>query len=150
MTYEDIKTFKKETTDPTLNKILKKVKLKEGKTIIDGIRITVSDGRLYGFDILFQLKGLTVSENKVVDFKEEFADVSMEEFLAVLSQYTVLGYGDFCAEDDQRPLEIHTTIKNAGDCVPIFEDLKGLKKIEYVNDCPEYEKMLREGLDIEP
>ena len=149
MTPEDIKKFKEETADPVMNKVLEKVELKEGQVIIDGIRITVSDGRSYGFDTLFQLKGLTISNGKVVDFAEEFADVPMEEFLAVLSEYTVLGYGDFCAEDDQKPLEVHTTIRNAGDCTPIFEDLKGLEKIKYVNDSPEYEKMLREGLGID-
>ena len=150
MTPEDIKKFKEETADPTLNKVLEKVELKEGQIIIDGIRITISDGRSYGFDTLFQLKGLTVSNGEIVDYAEEFADVPMEEFLAVLSEYTVLGYGDFCAEDHQRPLEVHTTIQNAGDCIPIFEDLKGLEEIKYVNDCPEYEKMLKEGLGIEP
>jgi hypothetical protein len=150
MTHEDIKNFKNETADPVMNKILEKVELKEGQIIIDGIRITVSDGRSYGFDTLFQLKGLTISNGEVVDYAEEFADVPMEEFLAVLSEYTVLGYGDFCAEDDQKPLEVHTTIKNAGDCTPIFEDLKGLEKIECVNECFEYEKMLKMGLGIEP
>ena len=89
MTPEDIKKFKEETADPVMNKVLEKVELKEGQVIIDGIRITVSDGRSYGFDTLFQLKGLTISNGKVVDFAEEFADVPMEEFLAVLSEYTV-------------------------------------------------------------
>lgn len=149
MTPEDIKKFKEETADRVLKKVLNTVELKEGQTIIDGIRITVSDGRSYGFDTLFQLKGLTISNGEVVDYAEEFADVPMEEFLAVLSEYTVLGYGDFCAEDDRRPLEVHTTIKNAGDCVPIFKDLKGLEKIKYVNDSPEYEKMLKMGIGID-
>ena len=143
MTHEDIKKFKEETADTVINKILEKVEPKEGQVIIDGIRITVSEGRSYGFDTLFQLKGLTVSNGEVVDYAEEFADIPIEEFLEVLSEYTVLGYGDFCAEDHQRPLEVHTTIKNAGDCTPIFEVLKGLEKIKYVNECPEYEKMLK-------
>ena len=141
MNYQDLKHFKETVHDKRMEQILSKTEIKEGQVFIDNINITYSDGRSYGFDVLYQISGAVYVNGNVEEFEEEYADISVEEFLAILEDKTVIGYGDFTVTNDEKPLTITTKIEFAVDCVPMFEELSKFKSLKYEKESLQYEKL---------
>lgn len=141
MNYQDLKHFKETVHDKCMEQILSKTEIKEGQVFIDNINITYSDGRSYGFDVLYQISGAVYVNGNVEKFEEEYADISVEEFLAILKDKTVIGYGDFTVTNDEKPLTITTKIEFAVDCVPMFEELSKFESLKYEKESLQYEKL---------
>ena len=141
MNYQELKHFKEEIHDKRMEQILNKTEINDGQVFIDNIKITYSDGRSYGFDVLYQIFGSVYIDGNVEEFEEEYADISVEEFLAILEDKTVIGYGDFSVIDDEKPLTIETKIEFAVDCASMFEDLAKFESLKYERESLQYEKL---------
>jgi hypothetical protein len=141
MNYQDLKNFKETVHDKRMQQILDKTEIKDGQVFIDNINIRYSDGRSYGFDILYLISGSVYIDGNVEEFEEEYADISVEEFLAILEDKIVIGYGDFTVTNDEKPLTITTKIEFAVDCSPMFEDLSKFESLKYEKESLQYEKL---------
>lgn len=141
MTPEELKRFKNEIADPTMQRLMSSAKLEEGLCFIEKIKLNYIDGRSWGCDSVFEAEGLIYQDGKVQPFAVEIVDEKFNVFFESLRDCYVLAEAEVVIADELNETEIKTTFRGVAFLIPLYEDVQELRELSCCGYPPEYLKM---------